>query len=190
MTPPQDGHDGYSHVDNGPPGILVELEGVERSVIIDTGADINVISKKIVDSQGWTKFTQKNNEQIMGVNGQATETEGTIELQITIDRWKPKKVKFFVLDTNEFHALLGTGFLKKHKCSLSYENDPPKFSWITRDNEKKTIECTYQSATNHLGWKLKQVLMMRRNNPRRKKKNPPQQQGDHWINSYPQTIQT
>jgi len=115
MTPPQDGHDGYSHVDNGPPGILVELEGVERSVIIDTGADINVISKKIVDSQGWTKFTQKTNEQIMGVNGQATETEGTIKLQITIDRWKPKKVKFFVLDTNEFHALLGTRFLKKYE---------------------------------------------------------------------------
>src|SRR5437016_2420429 len=70
MKPPQDGHDGASHVGNGPPGILVELEGVERPVIIDTGADVNVISKKIVDSQGWTKFKQKTNEQIMGVNGQ------------------------------------------------------------------------------------------------------------------------
>src|SRR5437879_13735779 len=111
----------------------------------------------------------------MSVNGQATETEGTIELQITIDRWKPKKVKFFVLDTNEFHALLGTGFLKKYKCSLSYENEPPKFSWITKDNGKKTVECTYQSATNNLGWKVKQDIMIKRNNHNRKETKTDQQ---------------
>lgn len=133
----------------------MELGGVERSVIIDTGADVNVISRKIVDSQGWTKYKKKTTEQIMGVNGTTTETEGTIELPITIHRWTPrKKIKFFVLDTSEFHALLGTGFLREYKCNLSYENDPPKFSW--QDNEeRRTIKCEYQTATNHLGWKIR-----------------------------------
>jgi predicted aspartyl protease len=130
----------------------VELGGVERSVI-DTGADVNVISKKIVDSQGWTKYKKKTNEQIMGVNGHTTETEEIIELPITICRWTPKKkIKFFVLDTNEFHTLLGTGFLKKYKCSLNYENGPPIFSWKANE-ERRTIKCEYQMATNHLGWK-------------------------------------
>ena len=84
--PLSNGHGGDRTSFNGSPGVLAEIQDVERPVIIDTGADINVISKKIVDSQGWTHRKKLTTDTITGVNGTETSIEGTIRIT-NRNRW-------------------------------------------------------------------------------------------------------
>ena len=171
------GGDGTSF--NGPPGILAEIQDVERPVIIDTGADINVISKKIVDAQGWTHKKESTTDTITGVNGTEMSVEGTIKLPIEIDGWKaPELTEFIILDTDEFYALIGNEFLRKHGASVSYEKKNPTFTW-NANGKRKEVNCGKINKDAQLGWRINRVLMITsKKNKKKKKKGPPQIQKD------------
>jgi hypothetical protein len=150
--PLSNGHGGDRTSFNGPPGILAEIQDVERPVIIDTGADINVISKKIVDAQGWTHKKESTTDTITGVNGTETSVEGTIKLPIEIDGWKaPELTEFIILDTDEFYALIGNEFLRKHGASISYEKKNPTFTW-NANGKRKEVNCVKINQDAQLGW--------------------------------------
>ena len=77
------GHDAKR---SGPLEIIAELGGVQRNVIIDTGAEVNVIARDFVWQNSWKKNIKEQKEEILGIANQVIETDGTLVLDESIKR--------------------------------------------------------------------------------------------------------
>src|SRR6185312_3063843 len=64
--------------------ILAEIGNVERKVILDTGAEINVIASHIVQLNGWKDQIRKNTEKFVGIGGKPTDVDGEITLSVQL----------------------------------------------------------------------------------------------------------
>jgi len=61
---------------SGPLEIIAEIGGVERNVVIDTGAEVNVIAKDFVTQNAWKNLVKEHKEEILGISNQALMTDG------------------------------------------------------------------------------------------------------------------
>jgi len=62
---------GYAAMRNGPLEIIAELGGVQRNVIIDTGAEINVIARDFVWQNGWENMVKEQKNEILDIHSLA-----------------------------------------------------------------------------------------------------------------------
>ncbi|CAG8631884.1 5696_t:CDS:2, partial [Paraglomus occultum] len=93
--------------------ILAEIGNIERKVILDTGAEINVIASHIVQLNGWKERIRKNTEKFVGIRGIPTDVDGEITLSVHITN-RTVQETFVVIPVRHIVAILGTGFMLKH----------------------------------------------------------------------------
>src|SRR6185436_11342354 len=84
VNPPLLRLQGHDAKRSGPLEIMAELGGVQRGVVIDTGAEINVIARDFVWQNGWKKLVKEHKEEILGITNQVIESDGKLVLDITI----------------------------------------------------------------------------------------------------------
>jgi len=108
--------------------ILAEIGNVERKVILDTGAEINVIASHIVQLNGWKDRIRKNTEKYVGIGGKPTDVDGEITLSVQLTN-RTVHETFVVIPVRHIVAILGTSFMLRHGVKISYRKNGPQVWW-------------------------------------------------------------
>jgi len=145
------GHDAKR---SGPLEIIAELGGVQRNVIIDTGAEVNVIARDFVWQNSWKKNIKEQKEEILGIANQVIETDGILVLDISI-KGATVPVKFLVVPVTNIFAILGIEFIKAHDVELKFKGNDSYMKWRPSKKDKlRQVPLLINTQAPHLGvWK-------------------------------------
>ena len=126
---------GYDAKRSGPLEIIAEIGGVQRRVVIDTGAEINVIARDFVWQNAWKKMVKEQKEEILGISNQVITADGKLVLDVTIDG-ATISVEFLVVPITNVYAILGIEFIRKYDVQLNFKSDESQMKWRPNKNEK------------------------------------------------------
>jgi len=126
---------GHNAKRSGPLEIVAEIGGVQRGVVIDTGAEINVIARDFVWQNGWKKLVKEHKEEILGITNQVIESDGKLVLDITI-LGATVPVEFLVVPVTNVYAILGIEFANKYEVKLKFKRGNNQLKWRPNKNEK------------------------------------------------------
>jgi len=121
---------------SGPLEIIAEIGGVQRRVVIDTGAEINVIARDFVWQNAWKKLVEEQKEEILGISNQVIIADGKLVLDVTIDG-ATIPVEFLVVPITNVYAILGIEFIRKYDVQLIFKSDDSQMKW--RPNKDKKL---------------------------------------------------
>ncbi|CAG8645933.1 9849_t:CDS:2, partial [Paraglomus occultum] len=125
------GHDARR---SGPLEIIAELGGVQRNVVIDTGAEINVIARDFVWQNGWKNMVKEQKNEILGISNQVIKSDGKLVLEVSI-KGATVPVEFLVVPVTNIYAILGIEFVKAHDVELKFNKDESYMKWRPKKNE-------------------------------------------------------
>ncbi|CAG8600050.1 758_t:CDS:2 [Paraglomus brasilianum] len=100
------------------------LFGMRQKVILDTGAEINVIASHIVQLNGWKDQIKKNTEKFVGIGGKPTDVDGEITLSVQLTNRTVHKM-FVVIPVRHIVAILDTSLMLRHGVKISYKKKQP-----------------------------------------------------------------
>ena len=115
------------------------MGSTKTNALVDTGADISVMSKQFLNKTGFTHGQLKpaSCKTIIAVNGQHVRILGKIQLCISIQN-KSFNHLVHVLDNLHHSLILGRDFLKRNEAKLDFStdifvlDDNPKINSVTR----------------------------------------------------------
>ena len=88
--------------------------------LVDTGAEVSLISKRAYDSLSNPPKLQRRKVNLQSVNGGLLDFKGLVELDISIGG-APFKQNFYVVSTMNRNVILGRDFLTTHGVRLYYD---------------------------------------------------------------------
>lgn len=109
------------------PHVLVEINGEQKKLIIDTGAEVSLIKANCVYEED---IDEQNTIKFSGIGGKTRETLGKTEVEVKFipfnGKSKPKNIKFQVIENNilgKYDGLIGNHFLREGGFSINYVNN-------------------------------------------------------------------
>lgn len=113
---------------SGPLELMAEVGGVVRNVVIDTGAEVNVIAQDFVWQNAWKEKVKVHKEKILGISNTPIVTDGKLELDVSI-QGATVTVTFLVIPITNVFAILGIDFAQKHEVRLEFKPKNPRMIW-------------------------------------------------------------
>jgi len=113
---------------SGPLEIVAEIGGVQRNVVIDTGAEINVIARDFVWQNAWKPLVKEQKEKILGIAEQVITSDGKLVLDISI-QGATVPVEFLVVPLTNMYAILGIKFMEAHDVELKLRKKDSYMKW-------------------------------------------------------------
>jgi len=165
VNPPLLRLQGHDAKRSGPLEIMAELGGVQRNVVIDTGAEINVIARDFVWQNGWKNMVKEQKNEILGISNQVITADGKLVLEVSI-RGATVPVEFLVLPINNIYAILGIEFIKAHDVELKFNGNESIMKWRPNKKEKlRQVPLSINTHAPHLGvWKKVNSTEEKQNN--------------------------
>jgi len=116
-------------MEHGIPAIKADIEGVERSLIIDTGSDVSIL-KPIISNANIRDTILRP----YGVTGETLEVKGRQMVSLGLGGRKFYH-KFLVCPLpTETAGLLGTDFLEGRSAHMNFEDGKMSFNGTFKDN--------------------------------------------------------
>lgn len=119
---------GYDAKRSGPLEIMAEIGGIERNVVIDTGAEVNVIAKDFVNQNAWKHLVKEHKEEILGISNQPITTDGKLVLEVSI-KGRTVPVEFIIVPVTNIIAILGIEFAREHQVKLEFRPKKSQMKW-------------------------------------------------------------
>ena len=142
---------------SGPLEIIAEIGGVERNVVIDTGAEVNVIAKDFVTQNAWKNLVKEHKEEILGISNQPLMTDGKLVLNVSV-RGKDVPVEFIIVPVTNIFAILGMDFIQKHQVQLEFKAKEPQMKWRPNGKGKlRKVPLVINTQAPHLTISIKRA---------------------------------
>jgi len=125
---------------------MAELGGVQRNVIIDTGAEINVIARDFVWQNGWKNMVKEQKNEILGIANQVIYSDGKLVLDVSI-KGATVPVEFLVVPVTNIFAILGLEFIKAYDVELKFSGNESCMKW--RPNKTKELRQVPLLSSSH-----------------------------------------
>jgi len=128
-------------VEHGTPIIKAGIEGVERSLIVDTGSDVSILQS------GISKASIRNNTlRPYGVSGETLEVKGRQTVSLRLDGRKFDHTFLVCPLPTEAAWLLGTDFLEGKGVHINFENGKMSFNDTVKDDRASDDELRQRRA--------------------------------------------
>ncbi|KAF9760626.1 Retrovirus-related Pol polyprotein from transposon [Nosema granulosis] len=146
------------------------LNGLNTTLIIDTGADLNFVSKEVAERIPNSSKTIINNTNILFANG--SKEKLTEKHTVTFNDIRSgvlSKEEFYVIPSLPYDGILGQKFLQKHNCTICFKEGTVNLSKPNLDQpmnpDEEMLNKIYSpyAAINH----VEHIVEMYKNkNPR------------------------
>lgn len=109
--------------------VEVTIKNKKYRALIDTGAEANIMSKKIIeDCELWTEVDKNYRANVSGVEGGTKMTIGYIPyLNISVGQFEVP-CPFIVMDHDSIDMILSQAFLTYYRATLDFENNVLKIN--------------------------------------------------------------
>ena len=163
---------------SGPLEIIAEIGGVQRRVVIDTGAEINVIARDFVWQNAWKKLVEEQKEEILGISNQVIIADGKLVLDVTIDG-ATIPVEFLVVPITNVYAILGIEFIRKYDVQLIFKSDDSQMKWRpNKDKKLRKVPLIINTQAPQLSIRKKSKFYTFTKNTKWTSKHPNETQGN------------
>lgn len=175
---------GYDAKRSGPLEIMAELGDVQRNVVIDTGAEVNVIARDFVWQNAWKDKVKEQKCEILGIANQVITTDGKLVLDVSI-KGATVPIEFLVVPVTNVYAILGIEFIKAYDVELKFKGNNSYMKWRPNKKEKlRQVPLIINTQAPHLSvWKKVNTLHILNN----KQQQQQQQQDASTIQTQPKT---
>ena len=117
---------------SGLPLVKINVEDEEYYVVIDTGADVNLLYGKPAQ---FIKIESENNQSVTGVYGERKVDVGVLDFKINNKRYSEEFVfdestpYLYHCDINNYtiYGVIGAHFLRDHKAIINFVNNTIKY---------------------------------------------------------------
>ena len=153
------GHDAKR---SGPLEIMAEIGGVQRNVVIDTGAEVNVIARDFVWQNAWKNMVKEQKNEILGIGSQVIQTDGKLVLDVSI-RGATVSVEFLVVQVTNIYAILGIQFLNAHDVQIQLKGTESYMKWRPNKKDKlRQVPLLINTQAPHLG--IRKINLLKQTN--------------------------
>jgi len=118
-----------TEMEHGTPAIKADIEGVKRSLIIDTGSDVSILKPGISNAN-----IRDTTLRPYGVTGETLEVEGRQTVSLGLGGRKFDHTFLVCPLPTEAARLLGTDFLEGRNGHISFEDGKMSFNDTVKDN--------------------------------------------------------
>ena len=108
------------NVTNSPNSCLLKVQQLQYRALVDSGAEISLISKQAYDNLKYPIPFQRKKVFLQSVNGGALNALGSVDLEIKIGGLRLKQTFVIVTDLNR-HVILGRDFLVNNGVRLYFD---------------------------------------------------------------------
>ena len=124
--------------------VRIRLGGLEYLGVLDTGATISIVAKKILPC-GSLKNTMTNAAIPMG-DEHVVHSCGDCEVEVPMG---PRTIahRFYVIDTEDFDFVLGTDFFVQHSEIQSLTLQAPYLLYVEHDNGRESVPLEQSEQT-------------------------------------------
>jgi len=116
-------------MEHGTPSIKADIEGVERSLIVDTGSDVSILQPGISNTS-----MRSTTLRPYGVTGETLDVKGRQTVSLGLVGWKFDHTFLVCPLPTEAAGLLGTAFLEERGAHINFENGEMSFNDAARDS--------------------------------------------------------
>ena len=118
------------------------IDGLETTIVVDTGAEYNLISSKLVSD---LSNLNKNDREIklLGIGGASLNCLGSKNIKVKLHDWE-SSVNMLVVEELPIEVIFGTKFLLQHSANIDFSE---KYVTLTNSNKEKVkVICKMQRS--------------------------------------------
>jgi len=112
-------------MEHGTPSIKADIEGVERSLIVDTGSDVSILQPGISNTS-----MKSTTQRPYGMTGETLDVKGRQTISFGLVGRKFNHTFLVCLLPTEAAGLLGTDFLEERGAHINFENGEMSFNLL------------------------------------------------------------
>ena len=125
--------------------------------VLDTGSKRSCINRDFIESNGLSRWTEENDNKLIGVNGEQLIASETITAEIMFQNGTSLRHEWIIVDACPVNILIGTDIMRKHgPVTLDFDNNTAQDAADTillntsplEENKNETVKSKERNMNN------------------------------------------
>ena len=125
--------------------------------VLDTGSKRSCINRDFIESNGLSRWTEENDNKLIGVNGEQLIASETITAEIMFQNGTSLRHEWIIVDACPVNILIGTDIMRKHgPVTLDFDNNTAQDAADTillntsplEENKNETVKSEERNMNN------------------------------------------